>query len=186
MTALSFIKDQAIISCLHIDVDDSSSQMSFPNRVLPLLPHVSNEALEHRWSRPDPLKAYKIMPDETSNAASKDTKAPTPTPNSSSPAEDRATPSPVDVDLEDYESPKYPPPRSTPQEPESAEETTRAVRPSTTHRDSDSWQGESPSSICLCQPDPKVPRPRNGMYPIHRTQILGHIPMSLYKRCSHP
>ena len=25
-----------------------------------------------------------------------------------------------------------------------------------------SWQAESPSDICLCQPDPKVPRPRNG------------------------
>lgn len=28
--------------------------------------------------------------------------------------------------------------------------------------DVDTWQGESPSQICLCQPDPKVPRPRNG------------------------
>ena len=27
----------------------------------------------------------------------------------------------------------------------------------------DIWQGESPSQLCLCQPDPKVPRPRNGM-----------------------
>ncbi len=25
-----------------------------------------------------------------------------------------------------------------------------------------SWQGESPCGVCLCQPDPKVPRPRNG------------------------
>ncbi|MCJ1464221.1 hypothetical protein MMC07_002834 [Pseudocyphellaria aurata] len=25
-----------------------------------------------------------------------------------------------------------------------------------------SWHGESPSQICLCQPDPKVPRPRNA------------------------
>ena len=26
----------------------------------------------------------------------------------------------------------------------------------------DTWQGDTPSQICLCQPDPKVPRPRNG------------------------
>ncbi|KAL9103582.1 MAG: hypothetical protein Q9163_001384 [Psora crenata] len=26
----------------------------------------------------------------------------------------------------------------------------------------DTWQGDSPSQICLCQPDPKVPRPRNA------------------------
>lgn len=25
-----------------------------------------------------------------------------------------------------------------------------------------SWSGELPSQVCLCQPDPKVPRPRNG------------------------
>ena len=29
-------------------------------------------------------------------------------------------------------------------------------------KDSD-WKAESPSSFCLCQPEPKVPRPRNGM-----------------------
>jgi len=28
------------------------------------------------------------------------------------------------------------------------------------------FQLESPSDICLCQPDPKVPRPRNGT-PLH-------------------
>lgn len=162
-------QDQAIIAYLQIDVDDSSSQMSFSHRRLPLL---SNEVLEHRWSaKPDALLSYKIMPDETYKAASKDNKPPTPTPNTSSPADDRATPSPGDVDLEDYESPKYPPPRSAVQEPEPADQSTKTARPSVSRRDSDTWQGESPSSICLCQPDPKVPRPRNGMYPIHRTEI---------------
>ena len=29
----------------------------------------------------------------------------------------------------------------------------------------DLWQSDTPSQICLCQPDPKVPRPRNGTCP---------------------
>lgn len=155
--------------------------MSFSHRRLPLL---SNEALEHRWAtKPDALKNYKIMPDESSNIASQDNKPPTPTPNSSSPADDRTTSSPADEDLEDYESPKYPPPRSVPQEPDTADEPTKTARPSDSHRDSDTWQGESPSSICLCQPDPKVPRPRNGMYPIHRIQIrVTSLQMSLQQQ----
>lgn len=31
-------------------------------------------------------------------------------------------------------------------------------------RDGDLTNKESPTHICLCQPDPKVPRPRNGAY----------------------
>ena len=142
--------------------------MSFPNRILPPLPlhpHLSNEALERRWSKPDALTSYKIMLDETSNAVSKESEAPKAAPNSSSPAADQTTPSDVDVALEDYESPKYPPPRSTPQEPEPLEESIKTVQPASPRRDSDTWEGESPSSICLCQPEPKVPRPRNGTYP---------------------
>ena len=27
----------------------------------------------------------------------------------------------------------------------------------------EAWEGDIPGPICLCQPDPKVPRPRNGM-----------------------
>ena len=30
-------------------------------------------------------------------------------------------------------------------------------------RDGDLTNKESPTHVCLCQPDPKVPRPRNGM-----------------------
>ena len=30
---------------------------------------------------------------------------------------------------------------------------------------SETWEGDVPGPICLCQPDPKVPRPRNGTFP---------------------
>ena len=160
MIALSSSAKHSIIT--FIDVNVYPSQMSF-HRVLPLLPALSNEALESRWAiQPDTLLSSKIMPDETTKAASKGNKPPTPTLNSSSPSEDQATPSPVAEELEDYESPKYPG-RSLLRESDSGNPASKTPRPSVS-QDLDAWKGESPSSICLCQPDPKVPRPRNGTY----------------------
>lgn len=44
-----------------------------------------------------------------------------------------------------------------------------------------SLQGESPTSeVCLCQPDPKVPRPRNGMLP---SNILSDLDFDVVSNC---
>ena len=160
MIALSSSVKHSIITFIDINV---SSQMSF-HRVLPLLPALSNEALERRWAiQPDTLLSSKIMPNETNKAASKENNKPSSPPvNSSSPPEGRATPSPEDEELDDYESPKFPT-RSLLRESDSGNPTSKTPRPSVS-QDPDAWIGEPPSSLCLCQPDPKVPRPRNGMH----------------------
>lgn len=44
-----------------------------------------------------------------------------------------------------------------------------------------SLQGESPTSeICLCQPDPKVPRPRNGML---SSKLLSDFDLDVVSNC---
>lgn len=138
--------------------------MSF-HRVLPLLPALSDQALRDRWAiQPDTLVSSKIMPDETSKAAASEIKSPTnTTPRSfSSPPEEGVQISPAEESLEDYESPKH----RTHSLSQAARLDSRSSRTeqSSIPRKSvvEKWQEDSPSSICLCQPDPKVPRPRNG------------------------
>ncbi|KAF6230342.1 hypothetical protein HO133_004682 [Letharia lupina] len=149
--------------------------MSF-HRVLPLLPALSDQALRDRWAiQPDTLISSKIMPDETPKAAASENQSPTPTPRSlSSPPEEGVQKSPGEESLEDYESPKY--------RTHSLSQAARtSSRPSRTEQLSvprksvvEKWQEDSPSSICLCQPDPKVPRPRNAfiLYRQHHQQAV--------------
>lgn len=138
--------------------------MSF-HRVLPLPPALSDQALRDRWAiQPDTLLSSRIMPDETTRAAaSEHHQSPTPAPrSSSSPPEDAVQRSPGEESLEDYESPKL----RTQSLSQAARTSNRSstVDQSSLPRKSvvEKWQDDSPSSICLCQPDPKVPRPRNG------------------------
>ena len=138
--------------------------MSF-HRVLPLLPALSDQALRDRWAiQPDTLISSKIMPDETSKAAATENKSPTPVPRSySSPPEEGVQKSPDEESLEDYESPKHRT-QSLSQAAKTGNRLSRADQSSVPRKSVvEKWQEDSPSSICLCQPDPKVPRPRNGI-----------------------
>lgn len=141
--------------------------MSF-HRVLPLLPALSDQALRDRWAiQPDTIISSKIMPDEASNAAASENKSPTPAPRSlSSPPEEGVQRSPGEESLEDYESPKHRT-HSLSQAARNANRSSRADQSSLPRKSViEKWQEDSPSSICLCQPDPKVPRPRNGTHRI--------------------
>ena len=129
--------------------------MSF-HRVLPRPAALSNEDLANRWAiGPDSLRSARIMPNERSDGAflknSQIPASPSPEPTTRTPSahieEERS--------FEDTNSARHSPdPRR------------RGSIPSPVHKPAlsaiDIWQGESPSQICLCQPDPKVPRPRNG------------------------
>ena len=99
------------------------------------------------------------MPEETPRPALNDSKTVSAKPNSSSLPEEQIPPSsPGEEELGEDESPK--PPSHSVQESKTGNHT-KTPRPSIS-KDPD-WKAESPSSFCLCQPEPKVPRPRNGM-----------------------
>ena len=99
------------------------------------------------------------MPGETPKPALNDSKTVTAKPNSSSlPAEQIPSSSPGEEELGEDGSPQHP---SRSLSESDTGNHTKTPRPSVL-KDSD-WKAESPSSFCLCQPEPKVPRPRNGM-----------------------
>ncbi len=158
--------------------------MSF-HRVLPLLPALSDQALRDQWAiQPDTLISSKIMPDETNKAAANENKSPNPAPRSfSSPPEEGAQRSPGDESLEDYESPKHRT-HSLSQVAGTGNRLSRADQSSVPKKSVvENWQDDSPSSICLCQPDPKVPRPRNGTSTIILHASLLLLPYMCFPRC---
>ena len=135
--------------------------MSF-HRVLPSLPGLTNQALQDPWAIPPKnLVASNIMPDNIGIelATSNDIGPIKSVSNDSPPSYGGGSSS---VSRGEVEDSRYPD-RSPSQIPDADGHPSGTVGLSPDET-LDPWQGESPSSICLCQPDPKVPRPRNGSY----------------------
>ena len=126
------------------------------HRVLPRPLPLSNEELADRWAvGKDSLESARIMTNERSNTAyAKNGQI---TASTASDSISKGSPPPS---VDQQKSPPAKEEQGSETEPHnSASARTRKPAPSSI----DTWEGDIPSQICLCQPDPKVPRPRNGM-----------------------
>lgn len=136
--------------------------MSF-HRVLPRPLALSNSDLARRWAivpNTDALGSAKTMTDERSNSAfQKNAHVPPP-----SLSEQLRKTSSSTVERPRSDSIAEEEDLSTDLPREIISSGARKPAPSSI----DTWQEDSPSQICLCQPDPKVPRPRNGKCPFFR------------------
>lgn len=164
--------------------------MSF-HRVLPLPIALSNQDPENRSAtEPALIVNARIMTDDKSESASEKTKSLQSAPSVASKSlpsissqeasqtkQDHALRS-SGAELEDYQSPKIRT-RSLIKPAKRDSRQSSKGQTSTPNKNADAWQGESPSSICLCQPDPKVPRPRNGMY-LYTSAIHDRIPIPIF------
>lgn len=146
---------------------------SFPmsyHRVLPPLP--AHSVATKGAAEQDTLLRHKIMTTESSSVIVDRTKSLT-LEKSSSPVPEKEPASSGEESVEDsLDSP------NTQTQPSSQITSNRReqrlekpLRP-ITKPSPVSWQGEPPSQICLCQPDPKVPRPRNGMLRRHASFLI--------------
>lgn len=143
----------------------------FLNRVLPLPPALSTtSAASPLNSGRDSLLPNRIMTSRGPSPTSTKNKSPTASLKSSSPAGRNSPQSPGRQPLEHYQDPSVrvsPSRRSTPKH-SSSHISVEAVRrsgrklPSLSTSSGSIRSTDSPSQLCLCQPEPKVPRPRNG------------------------
>ena len=172
---------QRIIPLYCATINVLSSDLMSYHRVLPPPLALTNQNHSRSWFiEPEALLQPMAMANEKDNDNREKSRSPASSEKSSSPAAERVSPS-VES-MEDYEDPPKTRKRSSSQA--SSGDTTQWQRhfSSTSKGSPMSWQGESPSQICLCQPDPKVPRPRNGTQYlfvgfIHYSTLYDHLLM---------
>lgn len=124
------------------------------HRVLPP-PSPATQDISSWGVEADSLLRHKIMPTEAAKDLNKKKKSLTPSQKPSSPEGDKAINSPGRESLEDYND-------SPPARARSSSQISSEGHRQGSNSISIPWQGESSSLICLCQPEPKIPRPRNG------------------------
>ena len=139
------------------------------HRVLPRPLPLSNEDLANRWSlRQDSLKSASIMNMEKTDASSSKSVKPD------------LSPAPDGHGTVASEQVQGPAPRVNETLLENGAQTTApALGQKIIPSKMEHWEEEIPGHICLCQPDPKVPRPRNGMCAL-RYQPCCHHAFSTY------
>lgn len=132
-----------------------------PLPVVPLNDHNPDIAIQYvPYLRPN------VMTNQATNQTSKSNTTKQSSQISEHPGLKRETTSSSTDSLEDEEEP---PKRARSSSPtfisrENSHQVRRPSMPSESKESPVLLQGESPTSeVCLCQPDPKVPRPRNGM-----------------------
>ena len=124
------------------------------HRVLPP-PSPATQKISSWGVEADSLLRHKIMPTEDASDLNNKKKSLTPSQKPSSPEGDNSISSPGIESLEDYVV--SPTARARSSSPISSESHRRGSNLTPIP-----WQGEPSSLICLCQPEPKIPRPRNG------------------------
>ena len=153
----------------------------FLNRVLPLPPALSTtSAASPLNSGRDSLLQNRIMTSRGPSPSSTKNKSPTASLKSSSPAGRTSPQSPGAQHLEDYQDSgvRVSPSRCSTPKRSSSQVSAEAVRRSSRNLPSLSTSRgsirstDSPSQLCLCQPEPKVPRPRNGENILHNLSRL--------------
>lgn len=137
----------------------SGFPMSY-HRVLPPPPALASQTPTAQWlPKQDTLLQNRIMADNDSRPDESIAQhtSPVHVPTSPSPTADRHSPQPSEASVEDVATSSNIRTRSSATNESNNPSDQRAL--SITQEDT-VWN--APSSVCLCQPDPKVPRPRNG------------------------
>ncbi|KAL8748896.1 MAG: hypothetical protein Q9199_008010 [Rusavskia elegans] len=130
------------------------------HRVLPPPPALASQTPAAQWlPKQDTLLQNRIMADTNSrpDESIAQHNSPVHVPTSPSPTADRHSPQPSEASVEDVATSSNIRTRSSATNENNNPSDQRAL--SITQEDT-LWN--APSSICLCQPDPKVPRPRNA------------------------
>ncbi|KAL9003260.1 MAG: hypothetical protein Q9188_003856 [Gyalolechia gomerana] len=145
------------------------------HRVLPPPPALANPHQAAQWlPRRDTLLQNRIMPDKSDTTSPSDNPATNQVPDPSEPSStaSRALSSQLsDTSLEDLPASPKAPSRS----PATIwTENSNQSQPSVDSITDENTRWNAPSSICLCQPDPKVPRPRNAFI-LYRQHHQAHV-----------